>query len=159
MKALTIYQPWASLVMIGAKPLEFRQWDYRKRYPGLVDRRIVIHAAARPIKIDEVEDILRRMSAGESSLVDDLARPLLERVRDAYRCMNVVEMSAALGTAVIGAPRTVAELFGGKGYDSDHLDHHMWEWPLTDVRPFSAPIPHRGAQGFWSWPFPSEEAA
>jgi hypothetical protein len=26
MKALTIYQPWASLVMIGAKPYEFRRW-------------------------------------------------------------------------------------------------------------------------------------
>jgi hypothetical protein len=24
MKALTIWQPWASLIMIGAKPVEFR---------------------------------------------------------------------------------------------------------------------------------------
>jgi len=24
MKALTIWQPWASLIMIGAKPFEFR---------------------------------------------------------------------------------------------------------------------------------------
>lgn len=27
MKALTIWQPWASLIMIGAKPYEFRSWQ------------------------------------------------------------------------------------------------------------------------------------
>jgi hypothetical protein len=158
-KAFTIYQPWASLIMIGAKPFEFREWDYRKRERGLVGQRIVIHAAARPIKMDEVEDVLRRMDDGESSLVDDLARPLLERVRSAYRGMGIVEMSAGLGTAIIGEPRTVADLFGGKGHDSNRLNHHMWGWPLTDVRPFPAPILCRGAQGFWSWPFPYEAAA
>lgn len=50
MKALTIWQPWASLVMIGAKPYEFRRWDYRERQSGLQGQRIVIHAGARPVK-------------------------------------------------------------------------------------------------------------
>ena len=57
MKALTIWQPWASLVMIGAKPYEFRRWDYRDRSPALEGQRIVIHAGARPIKEIEVDDI------------------------------------------------------------------------------------------------------
>lgn len=33
MKALTIYQPWASLVMIGAKPHEFRGWPLTEIQP------------------------------------------------------------------------------------------------------------------------------
>ena len=46
MKALTIWQPWASLIIAGAKPFEFRGW----RPPAsLIGQRIVIHAAARKI--------------------------------------------------------------------------------------------------------------
>ena len=30
MKALTIWQPWASLIMVGAKPYEFRPKSYLK---------------------------------------------------------------------------------------------------------------------------------
>ena len=26
MRALTIWQPWASLIIIGAKPFEWRRW-------------------------------------------------------------------------------------------------------------------------------------
>src|SRR6185369_13939683 len=58
MHALTVYQPWASLVMIGAKPYEFRRWDYRTRAPALEGQRIVIHAGARAIKPDEIRDLI-----------------------------------------------------------------------------------------------------
>lgn len=50
MKALTVWQPWATLIIAGAKPFEFRRWDYRTRDRGLEGQRIVIHAGARPIK-------------------------------------------------------------------------------------------------------------
>ena len=44
MKALTLWQPWASLVIAGAKPYEFRSWSPPR---WLIGQRIVIHAAAR----------------------------------------------------------------------------------------------------------------
>ena len=50
MKALTIWQPWASLIMAGAKPYEFRGWRAPR---SIIGQRIVIHAAAR--KVDRVE--------------------------------------------------------------------------------------------------------
>jgi hypothetical protein len=37
MKALTIWQPWASLIMIGAKPYEFRE-----RRSGQAVRRLAV---------------------------------------------------------------------------------------------------------------------
>ena len=50
-KALTIWQPWATLIMIGAKPHEFRGYPA----PRFVrNQRIVIHAGARPVKPAEV---------------------------------------------------------------------------------------------------------
>lgn len=148
MKALTVYQPWASLIMIGAKPFEFRRWDYRQRIPSLCNQRIVIHASARPMKPAEVLDIVNRLKTGESALVAEKALPLLTRLLDAPKCQGVINLSAALGTAVLGAPVSVKALF--KSPDSDRLDEHMFGWPLSDIRQFAEPVLMRGAQGFWN---------
>jgi hypothetical protein len=156
MKALTIWQPWATLVMIGAKPYEFRRWDYRERARHLEGQRIVIHAGARPVKLTEVQDIMDRMEDRLSSLRAELAMPLLRRLEAAHKCRGVVELAAGLGTAILGRPKRVDALFNSPA-DSDRIDHHMWAWPLTDIRPFVCRIPMRGLQGFWEWPI--EEAA
>jgi hypothetical protein len=156
MKGLTIWQPWASLIMIGAKPVEFRGWDYRERYPNLVDARIVIHAAAREIKPAEVFDLIKRCETDDTSLIPEIALPLLRRIFDARKCRGVVNLSAALGTAVLRKPRDVDGLF--KKPDSDRLQHHMFGWPLTDIAPFAEPIPMNGAQGFWNCHIRAEAA-
>jgi len=157
MKALTIYQPWASLVNLKAKPYEFREWDYSERYPDLVGQRIVNHASARPIKPAEIADLMERVREKESTLVTEIAWPLLNRLSQAYKARGILELSAGLGTCIIGKPIKVTDLFKGKGYDSNRLNHRMFAWPLTDIEPFAHPIPCRGLQGFWNWPM--KEAA
>ncbi len=151
MKVLTVYQPWASLIMVGAKPYEFRRWDYRQRVRGIEGQRVVIHASARPIRPVEVEDIIARISDHISSLRREVAMPLLERLRNAHRCRGVLPLAAGLGTAVIGAPKSVTALFNSPA-DSDRLDHHMFAWPLTKIERWDEPVPMRGMQGFWTWP-------
>lgn len=42
-KALSLWQPWASLIAIGAKRIETRSWATKHRGP------LAIHAAARPL--------------------------------------------------------------------------------------------------------------
>lgn len=150
MKALTVWQPWASLIMVGAKPFEFRRWDYRARAKHLEGQRIVVHAGARPVRRDEILDMIERVRSGESGLRPEIALPLTVKLLGAYKCQGVLELSAGLGTAVLGTPRPVTEIFSG-AFDSDRLDHAMWGWPMEDVQPFAAPIPARGAQGFWNW--------
>lgn len=152
MKALTIYQPWASFIILGAKPFEFRKWDYRSRNPNIENSRIVIHASARPIKRAELLDIHKRIADGESGLDDTIALPLIARLLDAYKCGGILELSAGLGTVIIKRPRRVGEIFSGT-VDSDRLDHAMYGWPLTAIIPFPHPIPCRGGQGFWNWPY------
>lgn len=159
MKALTIWQPWASLIILGAKPHEFRKWKFtdKPHLAKLVGQRIVVHAGARAVRAPEVDDILERIEEGESALDDKIARPFLKDLRERLYCKEhhrggpkqLAPLASALGTAVLGEPRSVAELF--RDADSDRLDHHMYGWPLTDVRRFEAPMPAAGAQGFWSW--------
>ena len=166
MKALTIWQPWASLIIAGAKPYEFRGW---KLPASMIGQRIVIHAAARKIDREEAHVLYRilqhrerddelRLAAAETCLIPERALPVLGRAWMPHR--EPLPMAAGLGTAVLGEPRLgteVATEFGvPRANDSDRDQHANWAWPLTDIDPWPTPIPMRGAQGFWNWPTPAE---
>jgi hypothetical protein len=163
--ALTIWQPWASLIMTGAKPFEFRRWAAPKRFHH---QRIVIHAGARLVELDEILELIVDLRAGKpaGALIAKPALELLDglRLQLGYKWRqnrkSATVYSAGLGTAVLGKPIRCVEfpqLFG-EG-DSSRIDEHIWAWPLSDVRPFPAPIPARGAQGFWPWMPDIAEAA
>lgn len=164
MKALTIWQPWASLIIAGAKPYEFRGW----RPPAsMIGQRIVIHAAAR--KIDKVGamglwntlverdyDDIGRILAAETCLHPEAAEPILSRVFQ--EGADPLPMAAGIGSAIIGEPRLgtrIAEEFGvPRANDSDRDQHANWGWPMLEIEAWADPIPMRGAQGFWNWPEP-----
>jgi hypothetical protein len=149
MKALTIWQPWASLIMAGAKPVEWRGWACPR---WIVGQRIAIHAGSRPARRDEIADIIARIDDAETSLIADVARPLLTRVHS-----GAWPLSSVLGTAIIGTPIPVVAwlMEHAPGFlDSNRVDHSKFAWPLTDIERFEPPIPARGAQGFWNWTGP-----
>lgn len=110
MKALTIWQPWASLIMIGAKPYEFRRWDYREREPALEGQRIVIHAGVRPMKLDEVLDVIERQIGG---VLADIALPVLrraeERLISAAADMPAYRSALALYKRQLKRPRMIGD--------------------------------------------------
>lgn len=159
MKALTIWQPWASLIIAGAKPYEFRGWRPPR---ALIGQRIVIHAAAKKVDRAEVCDVYHVLfhraasdsiaeAAAETCLVPDRALPIL-----AAMLTTALPMACGLGTAILGEPRIgteIADEFGvPRANDSDRDEHANWGWPLTDIEVWPIPIPMRGAQGFWNWP-------
>lgn len=151
MKVLTIWQPWASLIIAGAKPYEFRGWLPPR---SLIGQRIAIHAGARAMKPDEVRTLLLGMTASQcagqprrhSGLIAAIAIPILDRTPAR------LPLSSILGTAMLGEPTRNPVV---DGYhlvaDSDRTDHLNWGWPLTDIEVFEPPVPARGAQGFWDW--------
>lgn len=149
-KALTLWQPWASLIMIDAKPWEFRKWNFTDR-PKLamhVGRRIVIHASSRQPREGELRDLLHRIEEGESTLRPEIAK---DYVNAALGGSVAMPLGAALGTAVLGDPKRSFDLFKNFVADPDRLDRAMYAWPMTDPQPFEAPIPSAGAQGLWNW--------
>lgn len=154
MKALTIWQPWASLVIILAKPYEFRKWSFadKPNLARLVGQRIVIHAGARMPREAELEDILERIADGDSALLPNAGQFIEQQLRQLRATKKIAApVSAALGTAIIGEPVKAAKLFADRVADSDRIDHQMYAWPLTQIRQFEEPIPAHGAQGFWNW--------
>lgn len=157
MKALTIFQPWASLIAIGAKPYEFRHWDYSTRYHHLQGARILVHASARPVKYAEITDLLARLKdgSGTTGLLKDKAVPALERIRAGMQGKGdlvPMPLGAAICTATLGRAIRAGDLFTGKmPADSDRVEHHLFAWPMLQVTPVPA-ITVRGAQGFWNVP-------
>lgn len=155
MKAITIWQPWATLIVQGAKPYEFRRW---KPPRSLIGQRIAIHAGARPIRRDEVLTLLAQLyhprKYGQPCLHAPLALPVLELAK-ANPKAGALPLSHIVGTAILGEPKRgdlcAAEFGEEAGNDSDRDDTFNFGWPLTDIDKLMPPIPARGAQGFWEW--------
>ena len=149
--AITIWQPWASLIILGAKPYEFRGWAAPKVHRG---RRIAIHAGARPVRKAEIADLLLRLRGPQSwttCLRAEIAVPILERL---HQNPKAAVLSHVVGTAVLCEPvrsHAIVGEFGGVINDSDRDQHSAWAWPLTDIVPAEPPVPTSGAQGFWLW--------
>ncbi|ARM12084.1 MULTISPECIES: ASCH domain-containing protein [Rhizobium] len=158
MKALTVWQPWASLIAIGAKPYEFRGW----RPPAsLIGQRLAIHAGARPMKRSEVLALrINLANPGRyptACLRPDLAIPLLDRILQQHKSAvaSFLPLSHILCAATVGEPKSgdeCAREFGeNAGNDSDREGTFNWGWPMLDIALLEPPEPARGAQGIWNW--------
>lgn len=152
--ALTIWQPWASLIIAGAKPYEFRGWAAPRALHG---RRIGIHAGARKPVVAELRALrLQLRGPNNSGLIAAIALPLLERWTQDPASLP---RSSMLGTAVLGAPvkaYEIPEYAGAFVNDSDRDDQANFAWPLTEIERFEPVVPARGAQGFWPWTMPDD---
>lgn len=148
MRALTIWQPWASLIMAGAKPIEWRGWAA----PGFViGQRIAIRAGARPVRRSELAELLNAITSGDgesTSLDVRIALPLLEQWWNAPKSLP---LATVLCTALLHQSVRAGDYTALKGIDSDRVDHAKWGWPLTDIEPVTPMVPARGMQGFWIW--------
>jgi hypothetical protein len=159
MKAITIYQPWASLIAVGAKRYETRSWATKHR------GKIAIHAGKkRPSKLltaAEYEFYRRAMgvlgydSAGrrtESSIACPLGAVIA--TAEIVECWEVIRKDkhgAALlvnridkyDDRIIREP--VNELLFGD------FTPGRYAWELANVKLLDTPIPVKGKQGLWEW--------
>jgi len=151
MKALTIHQPWASLLAIGAKRYETRGWATKYRgaiaiHAGkakVIDlREETMLAASRCLGIDAGDPLMYRQA------MDSLPRGAVIAVAALVDCH---EIYARADGAICIAPRGVETVLSG-----DERAFGLWEsgrfaWELADVRILPAPCPAMGQQGLWNW--------
>ncbi len=132
MKALTIQQPWASLVAHGIKDVENRTWS--TPYRG----KLLIHAASKKAAANLLDTLPIEWSAEIVNQVN----------------MGALPAPAALPTgAIVG----YVELAGivGPGQDTESMwsegpDAH--KWVLRDAHVFDQPITGvRGQEGLWEF--------
>lgn len=166
MKAITIRQPWASLIASGDKLYETRSWPTNYRGP------IAIHAAQ---KVDG--DAFRYLTTPLPT-IDQLERCGLtpENVGNLPRgaviataeLVNVWRIVYHPGTDVDAAAKIPlgAESLSTDKHAPDFGDYFVptqkemdlgyWKpgnyaWELQNVKVLPEPVPAKGKQGLWNW--------
>lgn len=152
MLAITLWQPWATLVSAGAKQFEFRKWPAPRRLWG---QRVAIHAGARPVRRDELQDLLLRLQGGNAWETGLLPEPAIEVLERALTAPATLPRASVLCLATLGEPIRDEALAAKLGLhsvnDSDRSEHSNWGWPLSEIEPLEPFVPARGSQGWWTW--------
>lgn len=143
MRALTLWQPWASMIAIGAKRIETRGWPCPA---GMVGERIAIHAAAtrEHLIVAGCDPFRPRLLAAASSgtLVLDEAGDLPRgAVLCTVRVVACEEMTAGYDRALDRDEREFGWYEAGR-----------FAWHLADVERLPVPAPVRGGQRVWHLP-------
>ncbi len=146
MKAISLTQPWATLVAIGAKKIETRSWYTVYRGP------IAIHAAKGFPKWAKDLACCALFSSylGRGGFPGWKHLPLGSVVATArlVTCRLVVDTQQALGpcadTSRMLPPQEPERSFG------DYTTGRF-AWILDEVKPLAEPVPVKGALGLWEW--------
>lgn len=168
MKAITIWQPWASLIACGVKKYETRSWATKYRGP------IAIHSALKPFvncwswstSARAREVILRRMGLTEDFEPEKYFPPGC--ILATAELVNVWYIVHHPGTNIdvakgipVGAESVTTDKHAPDFGDffvpsSDEMTLGDWTpgryaWELRNVKPLSAPVQAMGRQGLWNW--------
>lgn len=164
MKALTIWQPWASLIACGAKIYETRSW--KTSYRG----RIAIHAAKKDpcklslIGLEDFEKATKEVFDKEDLSWCFLPRGEIIATAELVNCWHIVhhpgadvdvakhiEIGAELdvprkhpdfGRYIV--PSKTERLFGD-------WTPGRYAWELTNIKILDKPILAKGQQRLWNW--------
>mgnify|MGYP001448991868 CR=1 FL=1 len=140
MKAITLWQPWASLVAVGAKRYETRSWPAPKTLR--VGDLLAIHAAGRSYDISEIDTDGKLLRACQTRRVWPLiALPHGEVVA-------ICRFGGCHRTGLL-APDEEEQVVGD-------WSPGRYAWLLERVCRLAPTIPARGYQGLWDWEPPSE---
>lgn len=134
-KALSLTQPWATLVALGEKKIETRSWQPRHRGP------IAIHAAKGMTQADY--SICRTQPFSTA-----LRKHGIEHIADLPR--GAILATARL-TACVTAPAAIQPKQGSWEWTFGDFTAGRWLWVLEDIVALERPIAAKGMQGLWDW--------
>jgi activating signal cointegrator 1 len=147
MKAISLWQPWASFIAAGIKPFETRDWPPPK---WMVGQTIAIHAAKKPANGD-----LREWAAKHGCTDLPLgAIVCTARLHGAYQCGFTTGRHVSVIDERTNSVRSFPPALTKGGIAHDEFGDYStdrWAWLLTDIDHFEKPIVARGSQGFWNW--------
>jgi len=140
MKALTLIQPWATLIAIGAKKIETRSWYTDYRGP------LAIHAGKN-------KEFLYLCGMDPFNLVGHSASLPMGAMVATCELVHVKRINAM--TSFVACKEY---WWNKKGWMLDRNERAFGDftegrymWLLTNIKMLPEPIPAKGAQGLWNW--------
>lgn len=135
MKALTLMQPWATLMAVGAKRIETRSW------PTAIRGEVAIHAS-KTFPRDAIDLIFTepyRSVLGEAGLrgVSQLPLGAIVAVGDFIDCVPTANLVVGLDDLE---------------FDFGNYEPGRYGFVFRGIRILAHPVPAKGALGFWIVP-------
>ena len=148
MKAITLTQPWASLVACGAKRIETRGW--RTNYDG----RIAIHAAkgfpGEARRLCEARMVREALGIPQGvKVASTLPVGAVIATVEVIKCMST-EMVSGLAPGASIHSHGLEWIISPQELAFGNYDPGRWAWLLADVKTFD-PQPAKGALSLWEW--------
>lgn len=164
MKAITIWQPWASLIACGAKKYETRGWATNYRGP------IAIHAgkkdAADLMSSEQIDAAMRSFAGTRYEAPHTRANGGSDYVYP-YGCVIATAelvgcwKTYRLENGNYGVRKQIPLMHGRHGYDTIEMSEleelfgdftaGRFAWELTNVKMLPEAVPAKGRQGLWNW--------
>ncbi len=160
MRIVTVREPHAYLLAIGAKHFEIRSWQPAPTVLAPGDQ-LGIHAGMWVPSYAQCDWTNVQAGAMYEALRQD--RSYWDKFRSWHQVVNVVRM----GYLPLGEVVAVCHFLQAIRTDSmealDYLAHHpaerlfgdwspgRWAWELEVIEKLQHPVPARGRQGLWEW--------
>lgn len=144
MKAITLYQPWASLLVAGVKRYETRSWPTKYRGP------LAIHAAQCCVKLPPLWGPDHNMTLlNVPEVVEACVQAGLPTDLDWFpygAMVGEVWLTNVRLTAVQhSTPLRPIEMYLGD------FSAGRYAWECVEHRRYETPVPARGHQRIWNW--------
>jgi len=135
-KAITIRQPWASLIALGAKRIETRSWQTHYRGPIAIHASATFHASDRDIAMltPEMAPHLSKIGVGNLPLGSVIATATL---------VDCIQTCTPEMDALLGSLSEDEQAFGD-------FQPARYGWLLDDVTSIT-PVPAKGRLALWEW--------
>lgn len=138
MKVISLWQPWASLIMLGLKRFETRSWATKHRGP------LLIHASKKIVPWNELFQELSHADRCKIWIVINQAYGSYENMPTGA-ILGAVDVRQMYRTEQIKPQLSALEIACG-----DYSDNRF-AWELKNTKPFDKPILAKGKQGLWNW--------
>jgi len=130
MKAISLWQPWASLVIDGRKRIETRSW----KAPGfLIGQQLAIYATKR-VDVDFAAECGYGATIPRGAILGVVLLTGCERFTEGFSRAIAVDVEARYGDFTPG----------------------RWGWFLTVIEKFPHPYEQRQARVLFDWEFPKK---
>lgn len=171
MKAITLWQPWAQLVAVGAKRLETRSWSTKYRGPLAIHAGKAITNVERALVATEPFWGALRTADGFRYHEHNLPRGAVVAVAQLVAVAEIVELAEKRVALFLDGPphqatkdqenisegvrallgATPSRPFPALELAFGDFKPGRFAWVLEDVRLLPVPIHAKGRQGLWDW--------
>lgn len=158
MKAITIKQPWASLIVEGTKDVENRSWKCPEKYIG---QRVLIHAGMTNVRKDWMykqpirkywEDLASLAGISNNEMRDAMCKTYPQILGAIIGSVQIVD--CVINHKSIWAEKTIDCNSGCPDIEKcpiGECPHKIYNWVLENPTKFDTPIPCKGKLRFWEY--------